>query len=1682
MYRKTKLFIFLFYGILFFFGAALLISQQGSSEKKSEPVVRKRQDLVLSQPFSLEAHLPKIGVQYKTFVLVEGEDAIATNFSKEKTFNYFCSSSHALQLSRAEDPQGDKGYFASYIVNIPANNRYLFWLASSPIGSRYADKPGYASPIEWQIDGKPFIPASSENILTKAEYAPGGFFWNRVGAGYFTAGKHTVTIRVKQKRSSGWDYFLYIDALLFVPESGADISGNLPMPKFVPKNLIEQKEVKLQDLQYYRKQLEADPDHAPALLQLATLYSMLYDYDKSIALYERYLKKKRDDEWVQILLANNYAWANRLDDAISAYKNIIILNPKNILARKLLAILAGWNNRYDEAIRNYEEIIVIDPKDAEAYVALATQYSWKGKMNKALEYFQAAEKLQPENIAILYILGDNYQWSGKPFKAIEQFSRIIGLDEKEINAYKKLANLYLDMGEEKKAEQIMLDARRMLNIYPELAVHSLNIQDDRKKTVQNSINSYLAELKKSPENQGIRMNLLDTYRWNHMHAQAEKEFINILNFRVLQSLEQNEVKSKALILALILHRTIQNPLKRTNDTLQSRVTFYQGLRESLSTGKELPQITQQQLQQDISLVQQLLYKNNQLERLLIESNTIHGFYQAAIKTFQTQQKALQWQMRTADYLDRAKQPRESGDSLLLKNEALLQGFFGSRDQALAIFEKLLNPLQSRSYLSFLNFFSKQNPDQTVQKIANLAMPQQDAFLAAPDVKKIQTWITDFQLVQRDTSITLGQKYRDNLVLITDAMIKETKRMQELLREQDQFITKGDSTLYQLAQKAILAQEIENEKLYRELASYKLNQEAMLPALYWYERILQVQPMNVSTNLQVGTIHQILGNWHSALHRYELALQAQPNHERALANFVEIRREYSLQPSNEFHVTSDNLTSKIENHLFVLYPMNDWLTLQTGYILKKMKDETVVEKILDQFYSPATGDAFRHQVYVNADMRIGYSQFFANFRTGINLYQGTLTFTDENIQNNISYHTLNYQLGITYNFLKYGISLKGGYAKEDIDSLVQSLRLEDREEITSDTFLFTMYGSLEKLRIPYLENFSFYNSLTYKMLSDSNSRQTLYNEFTYMFLRFPAQNLRFYIAGIYSLENTAFTAYTDGSIPQLPYWAPQNWHNYGGRLRIGQSFENIAKGRLEYNLNFDYILNNNQHKTFGGGLQLDWSGSYLRAHAAYSYSYTKATLPGSDPYKSHNVEISLTGKLYHTKIGRKMEAKSILLVEANPRLITPNQDGVQDYTVFSVTTFDTKGISKWTLNIIDKYGKLVHAIGRDGTPPATIRWDGSDKAGNILPGGVYQFQLAIVNSAGETKLSKGNELVLSRSKRALSLEANTAIFSPNKDGIKDAVRFEIKATDKQRIDKWFFSIRDNAGRAIVESQGIEFLPYDIAWDGLDSSGNLCNDGKYSAVLRILYKDGKTIQSEPTQVVLRTQVSIGIEIPPQILLKPERQKIVLKLNVSDGNAESWRVKILGKENSEIKVFHGNGLVPPFIEWDGLDQDGNVPVYHLPVVVIAEMVDQAGNKALSKLGILWYDFKVTQSGPVTIIYVFNQNQVHGLKQIALTTAGKEMLVRLLQKLKQLILDPANKELEIQVHTSQDSSEKQNEELARARGDQLKKQIAEQISFAEIQVKIFGETMPYIKGKSSPLDSRYVLIVKEKSQKTGN
>ncbi len=1592
-------------------------------------------------------------ITYKNYIWIEGEHAVSTNFAREPIYNFFCSNKFALQLSKDVDPPQD-GYFANYVFYVTHTKEYDLWMGCTPPGSAYKDRPGYASPIEWKIDNGPFQAASAENVYVKSFYGIGGFYWVKIASGTLNAGKHTLTVRVKQKRSSGWDYYFYIDTILLLPQYSTGITQLMDFPEVAPKDFATPGDgILFNSPEFYEKKLRANISDREALFTLVQIYGWLYDYNKAIFLLKKYLEKNPRDIDIRLQLAAFYSWSDQLDAAISEYKNIISIDEKNITARKLLSVLAGWNNRYDEAIKYYQEIIAIDPENVDAYISLGTQYSWKGEMNRAITTFEKAEAIAPANVEVLEVLGDNYYWSGRSYDAIRQYYRIIDINEKQISAYKKLAKVYLDLGENAKAGKIINDARQIVDLYPELSGISLDVKDELAKERRALIESYKEALVKNPDDINLRKGLVDTYIWNRMYGDAVKEYDALLAYKMFHSIEQAEQKLTRLAIHTVGLHSLMPLIKTVHDDVSTIQKRYAKLIEDKKKGKAVNEPTS--LASDKAKLEGYNAKLKEIQKELYVYNDITAAFGKDVQTYTAMQAATGWHFEPDRIYRYAATAKKLNPQMYqpYKVQGTIDLLYGKPSNAVSSFESVKKLAVAAEFPGLPLAYAQ-------TKKYNDAIVLLEGSLQS---KKISTaYKNDIEQILSLAKLNKAEISSQGSLQDIEVLLENANSLLDSIGEDiDQKLSFGLATMRNVYEKQFLDLELDNARIYKEIANFYLQNGNYNASREYYSNILKVQPLNVEANFAMGNINELLGYWKDAKENYEICINAQPDFEHARKAHYELQKQHAPSITGNGIYFSDNIRTRYGIGISGLYEPGQYFTIQAGYEFTKQTDSGGIATTGQLFY-PSDGNVTMHKAFaeIAVPLRFLYMRLFAHL--GGNMYSGTVDYNNPLYDTSLNYMSLSYGAGFWWMPPGTGITIKVAYSHDDENDLSQSLKMKFRDAITYTMIEGLVDINFSEYDFPLSKSLFWYNSVQYRMMSDSNTRLSSYNQLTVRVYRMLQWNMFFDIAGIYSYEDTKFSQYSSGDILLVPYWAPEGVSYYGPMAKVSQQVENLFGGNFVYSLFFQYLYNSLEQTTMMPGISISYNWDKLKVFAEYTYS--NVTLPDSttdETYISNDLKFGVTGQFFTIYTPKGAGGKPVLFVSENPTLITPDGDGRDDFATLSLTAFDEKGIQQWWIEILNEKGEKIQEYSLAGPVPGTFRWDGTARNNVLANEGKYYVQLTIQNSAGEKFSSKKQEIVLSTSKRAVALTPSYLKFSPNGDKIKDTVSFIIQATDKKNVASWFVSI-SSKNKLVKTIKGNDFIPYDVLWDGLDDNLKTVPDGEYSAALTVKYDDGIVVKSPATAVSVVTRVAVDIKVEANEVI-PLQTTLRITPSVN-GDVAQWQIRFMRDDGAVVKVINGAGIPPKVISWDGTDDKGEPAVYNMQLEAQMEITDDAGNTAVSKKVPFMVGFLIKQDKGKRVVYMFNQDTIFKGRSDELTVNGVLILDQLAGKLTKM---GGFTRINIVAYTDAQGSRQSNMALSQKQAAVIAERL-KNLS-AEIKTVGAGSELQYLKDKPSKWDVRY-------------
>jgi outer membrane protein OmpA-like peptidoglycan-associated protein/flagellar hook assembly protein FlgD len=279
------------------------------------------------------------------------------------------------------------------------------------------------------------------------------------------------------------------------------------------------------------------------------------------------------------------------------------------------------------------------------------------------------------------------------------------------------------------------------------------------------------------------------------------------------------------------------------------------------------------------------------------------------------------------------------------------------------------------------------------------------------------------------------------------------------------------------------------------------------------------------------------------------------------------------------------------------------------------------------------------------------------------------------------------------------------------------------------------------------------------------------------------------------------------------------------------------------------------------------------------------------------------------------------ITINESYFSPNGDGAKDTLVFTLEVPVRAGIERWRLALADQAGNTVKEFRGTDTIPGSIDFDGRTDQAVLLSEGGYHGELEVLYTNGNFPRAVSPDFTIDLTPPSVSLSADLQIFSPNGDGIKDAVVIYQETSEEP---SW-------TGR-IVSSEAEEVRSYSwrgrpeerLSWDGRTATGRLLPDGVYSYTLQATDRAGNRTESqrlrfelntEQTEVFLSTDLSA---FSPNADGVKERVSVIPTLKIRSG-VERYEIRILNAAGQVVKSISGRLRAPELYDWDGLDNEG-------------------------------------------------------------------------------------------------------------------------------------------------------------------
>jgi len=310
-----------------------------------------------------------------------------------------------------------------------------------------------------------------------------------------------------------------------------------------------------------------------------------------------------------------------------------------------------------------------------------------------------------------------------------------------------------------------------------------------------------------------------------------------------------------------------------------------------------------------------------------------------------------------------------------------------------------------------------------------------------------------------------------------------------------------------------------------------------------------------------------------------------------------------------------------------------------------------------------------------------------------------------------------------------------------------------------------------------------------------------------------------------------------------------------------------------------------------------------------------------------------------------------LVSAEPKYISPNNDGVQDSLVIPLNISDKRYVQGWSLVIMDSNHQVVRTIenkvalpekvgfksffkqlitAKQGVAiPESITWNGAMNNGENAPDGLYYYYVTATDDNGNQGKTKEYEVVIDTLAPDIELsQPGDKIFG---EGSKAA--FKIRQTGSVE-DEWVGTFKTADGTIVKTVKWVNAEPAEFNWYGTDDTDAQVMDGVYSYEVTATDRAGnKAPQSSITNIIYSAdKPATNIYVDGSRYFSPKTdskiQNVTFKLTIPVPEAKTgnklveWAVAIEDKSGKTVRVYNqsNSGEYPPStIVFDGCDENG-------------------------------------------------------------------------------------------------------------------------------------------------------------------
>jgi Flp pilus assembly protein TadD len=210
----------------------------------------------------------------------------------------------------------------------------------------------------------------------------------------------------------------------------------------------------------YEYALELKPGYYAAQAGLVRIYRAEGQRQKALELCEKALEWRPYDVEMRSILGELLWESGDLDRALVELERVVAVAPRHLQTRRTLALVHAARGETQGLARELELVAELLPDDVEVKLDLASAYQRMGDYPRATALYEDLTRRQPKNGNYWKLLGDTYRRRHDLEHAIATYGRLRRLHPDDPRGYLLLAAVYVENGEDSKAEAVLQEAQQ----------------------------------------------------------------------------------------------------------------------------------------------------------------------------------------------------------------------------------------------------------------------------------------------------------------------------------------------------------------------------------------------------------------------------------------------------------------------------------------------------------------------------------------------------------------------------------------------------------------------------------------------------------------------------------------------------------------------------------------------------------------------------------------------------------------------------------------------------------------------------------------------------------------------------------------------------------------------------------------------------------------------------------------------------------------------------------------------------------------------------------------------------------------------------------------------------------------------------------------------------------------------